>query len=139
MVAVEAKLFKGEALTYSTPFYEGIGQSVALHRYGFDHVALWFLFSDGADASAFNRYGAEAWSFVRNDLCLPLDFSYLSVKRIDSKYHFQVMQYTGRQDGVQLLPINDPRFNITWKYSNPIRYSPVQKAMRSTIEWWLKV
>jgi hypothetical protein len=137
LVAVEAKLFRGKALTYQTPFYEGIGQALALHRYGFDHAALWFLFADGADLEAFNRYGAEAWSFIRNDLCIPLDFSYFSVKRRDSGHLFQVMQYTGRQKGVQILPINDPRFNITWKYSNPIRYNPVQQIMRSTIEWWL--
>lgn len=139
LVAVEAKLFKGEALTYSTPFYEGIGQALALHRYGFDHVALWFLFADGADEKAFNRYGAEAWAFVRNDLCIPLDFSYLSVQRKGSKYLFQVMQYTERQNGVQLLPINDPQFNITWKHTNPIRHNKVQQEMRSTIEWYLKI
>jgi hypothetical protein len=38
LVAVEAKLFKGEALTYRTPFYDGIGQALALHRYGFDRT-----------------------------------------------------------------------------------------------------
>ncbi|TAN39811.1 MAG: hypothetical protein EPN25_10175 [Nitrospirae bacterium] len=137
LVAVEAKLFKGNALTYRTPFYEGIGQALALHRYGFDHAALWFLFAEGADTDAFNRYGAEAWAFVRNDLCLPLDFSYFSVKSNGSENLFQVMQYTGRQRGVKFLPINHPGFKITWKHSNPIRYLEVQKEMRATMEWWL--
>jgi hypothetical protein len=137
LVAVEAKLFKGAALTYRTPFYEGIGQALALHRYGFDHAALWFLFSDGADARAFNTYGAEAWAFVRNDLCLPLEFTYIAAKRQGPSHRFDVMQYTGRQNGVRLLPIDDPGFLITWKHSNPIRHSPVQRVLRATLEWWL--
>jgi len=85
----------------------------------------------------FNRYGAEAWAFVRNDLCLPLDFSYFSVSSNGSENLFKVMQYTERQGGVEILPINHPKFRITWKYSNPIRYVDVQKEMRATMEWWL--
>ena len=65
LVAVEAKLFSGSAMTYRTPFYEGIGQALALHRYGFDHAALWFVFADRAAPAAFNRYGSEAWAFFR--------------------------------------------------------------------------
>lgn len=52
--AVEAKLFKGE-MTFKTPFDEGIGQALALHRYGFDAVALWFLFPDGVKLKGVNR------------------------------------------------------------------------------------
>lgn len=139
LVAVEAKLFSGDALTFRTPFYTGIGQALALHRYGFDHVALWFLFADGAARDAYNRYGAEVWSFVRNDLALPLDFSYLAVNRHGGGYRFDVIQYTGRQTGVTLLPIDDPSFTMTWKHQNPIRDAPVQRALRSTLETWLKV
>ncbi len=137
LVAVEVKLFTGTVLTYRTPFYEGIGQALALHRYGFDSVALWFLFAEGAEADALNRYGAEAWAFVINDLCLPLDFSYLAVKNDGSRNHFEVFQYTGHQQGYKLKSIDDPDFPIRWKFLNPIRDLPVQQALRATLELWL--
>ncbi len=138
LVAVEAKLFSGDAMTYRTPFYEGIGQALALHRYGFDSTALWFLFADGAESEAFNRYGAEAWAFVRNDLRLPLDFIYLAAVHDGSRHNFHVMQYTGRQTGVPLVPIDSPRLRLDWVYANPIRHNPVQEALRDTLDWWLE-
>jgi len=140
LVAVEAKLFKGEGLTYRTPFYEGIGQALALHRYGFDAVALWFLFPEGPSTKGINRYGAEAWAFVRNDLYLPLDFSYISAKQEGGRHVFGVMQYTGRQTGFEIaVPIDHPKFSVEWKHPNPIRCFPVQQALRETLEWWLKI
>jgi hypothetical protein len=140
LVAVEAKLFRGSELTYKTPFYEGIGQALALHRYGFDAAALWFLFPEGVNTTGMNRYGAEAWSYIRNDLQLPLDFSYLAVERVGSKNKFNVMQYTGRQQGFKIgVPIDHPRFRLSWKYPNPIRCYPVQQALREAIEWYLGV
>lgn len=39
--AVEVKSFAPSEFGYRMCFYEGIGQALALHRYGFDHVALW--------------------------------------------------------------------------------------------------
>lgn len=140
LVAVEAKLFSGSELTYKTPFYEGIGQALALHRYGFDAAALWFLFPEGVNTTGMNRYGAEAWSYIRNDLRLPLDFSYLAVERVGSKNKFSVMQYTGRQQGFKIgVPIDHPRFRLSWNHPNPIRCYPVQQALREAIEWYLGV
>ena len=138
LLAVEVKLFKGD-MTFRTPFYEGIGQALALQRYGFDAVALWFLFPQGASTTGINRYGAEAGSFIRNDLNLPLDFSYLSARQVKSRHVFEVMQYKGRQDGYKLLPIDDPYFVPTWRHANPLRDTPLQKALRETLEWYLKI
>lgn len=139
LVAVEAKLFKGSELTYLTPFYEGIGQALALHRYGFDAVALWFLFLEGTTAKGMNRYGAEAWAFVRNDLNLPLDFSYISVEKAGAGHSFSVMQYSGRQVGFTIRSIDDPLFLLKWKHPNPIKCLPVQRALRDALEWWLGI
>ena len=135
LVAVEAKFFKGD-LTFLTPFYRSIGQALALHRYGFDAVALWHLFSDGANTKGINRYGGEAWSFIRNDLFLPLDFSYFSARRIGSNHVFEVMQYNSRQDGFALMPIDDPLFVLTWKHPNPLKDNPVPRVLREMLEWY---
>ncbi len=140
LIAVEAKLFKGAEMTYRTPFYEGIGQALALHRYGFDAVALWFLFPDGANTKGINRYGAEAWAFIRNDLYLPLDFSYISAKQEGDRHVFGVMQYTSRQTGYEIVfPIDHPKFRLEWRHPNPIKCLPVQQALREALEWWLKI
>lgn len=137
LVAVEAKLFKGD-LTFSTPFYEGIGQALALHRYGFDAVALWFLFPEGKETKGMNQYGAEAWCFVRKDICLPLDFSYFSAKQEGDHRVFEVMQYDGRQTGFKIRSIDDPLFKLSWRYPNPFKGKPIQKALRETLELYLK-
>ncbi|MGA9098617.1 MAG: hypothetical protein WB392_06755, partial [Methanotrichaceae archaeon] len=44
--AVEVKSFTPAEFGFRMCFYEGIGQALALHRYGFDHVALWHFISD---------------------------------------------------------------------------------------------
>ena len=43
-MAVEVKAFSGSSLGFRLPFYEGIGQALALHRYAVDFAALWFFF-----------------------------------------------------------------------------------------------
>jgi hypothetical protein len=139
LCAVEVKIFTEPGFTFRTPFYEGIGQALALHRYGFDAVALWFLFLGDQIPGGMDRYGAEAWAFVRNDLCLPLDFSYIFVEDNGGDRIYHVMQYVGRQVGYKLLPIDHPQFILTWKHPNPIKHLPVQKALRETFDWWLGV
>ena len=65
MMAVEVKYFrrKGNGLDHS--FYEGIEQSLALLRWGFNYVALWQLFDYpalGKDELWF--YGGWTWAFL---------------------------------------------------------------------------
>ncbi len=137
--AAEVKVFTGSEFSFKTPFYEGIGQALALHRYGFDACALWFMFPGLEPPSGINKYGPEAWAFVQNDLGLPLDFSYFFVKETRSGHVFHVMQYEGRQNGYALLPIDDPHFRIEWRHPNPLKCFPVQKALRETLEWYLGI
>jgi hypothetical protein len=109
-------------------FYEGIGQALALHRFGFDFSGLWLLFR-GAGEDVMRR-GSTAWAFVR-ETGLPLDFSYF---KVDSR--FRPMQYAGSQTGYELLPIDDPRFRIRFKYRNPIQGKPEQRVIRAALELW---
>lgn len=137
LYAIEVKLFKADQINYKIPFYNGLGQAIALYRYGFDSVALFFFFLDSNSYTNMNRYGAEIWSFIRNDLGLPLDFSYFDVRKIENNFKFRVMQYTERQSGIKLLEIDDPKFLIKFKYSNPIRHLPLQIEIRHGLELWL--
>lgn len=108
-----------------------------MHRYGFDHVALWHFISDDIPLDAINKYGAETWSFIRNDMRMPLDFSYIKIDNTNKDYTFSVMQYTDRQTGVELLPIDNPQFQIKWRNPNPIKDLSAQRAVRSSLELWL--
>jgi hypothetical protein len=137
LYAIEIKVFTG-IITYSLPYYEGLGQAIALHKYGFDYAALYTIFLSDTDIISMNRYGAEMWTFIRNDLCLPLDFTYFYVQDIDNNYVFNVMQYTNRREGIQLIPIDDPRFLITFKHPNPIKEYPLPSTVRDAIDKWLK-
>lgn len=137
LVGIEAKLFRGE-ITYSLPYYEGLGQAIALHKYGFDYAALYIFFLSNTNINSMNRYGAEIWTFIRNDLCLPLDFTYFHVNEKENDYEFNVMQYTQRQRGTKLLSIDDPNFIITFKHPNPIKDYPLPSVIRQAIEKWLR-
>ena len=135
--AVEVKSFTAAEFGKNMSFYKGIGQALALHRYGFDHVALWHFISDDIPSDAINKYGAETWSFIRNDMRLPLDFTYIKVNGINEDYTFSVMQYTDRQTGIKLLPIDNPQFHIVWRNPNPIKNLSAQRVIRSSLELWL--
>ena len=135
--AVEVKAFNPVEDNRTHPFYEGIGQALALHRFGFDHVALWFMFLD-VDINRMNQYGAEAWTFAQRDLKLPLDFTYFRViKKSDDDFEFRPLRLTSRQSGVELIEINDPDFPIHFVYKNPMKNLPVQRVIRRALELWL--
>jgi len=138
LYAAEVKLFKTEEVNFNLPFYLGLGQALALHRYGFDKASLFHLFLGKNLPARINIYGPEIWAFIRNDLCIPLDYSYIWVEEKEMEYDFHVMQYIGRQNGIKLLKIDDPNFNINFRYENPIKDQPTQKIMRECLELWLK-
>jgi hypothetical protein len=45
------------------------------------------------------------------------------------------MQYTDRQTGVELLPIDNPQFQIKWRNPNPIKDLSAQRAVRSSLDF----
>jgi len=135
--AIEVKLFRRTKGYYSTPFYEGIGQALAMLGYGFDHVALWYLFQEKDLKFAKNAYGSQTWHFIRNALDLPLDFSFFAIRESGNKLSFDVMKFTGEDNWVKLCPLDDPRFRITWKHKNPLRNDDTAAAIREGLDLWL--
>ena len=57
MIAVELKYFKRRGRGLNHSFYEGIEQTLALLRWGFDHVALWQLFEESITPQELWFYG----------------------------------------------------------------------------------
>jgi hypothetical protein len=131
--AIEAKCFTVDGGSFSRPFYDGIGQSLSLMRYGFDHVALWHLFSGDIDQRRLDRYGASTWWFLRNQTGLPLEFTYFKVRGYPSDPQFVVMQYEGPSTGAELLPIDSSHFRITWKHPNPFKETQDGQYLRAAL------
>lgn len=133
LCAIEVKCFTVNAGSFSRPFYDGIGQSLSLLRYGFDHVALWHLFSSDIDQSRLDRYGAATWWFIRNRTGLPLEFTYFKVEDHPETPKFIVMQYEGPNTGADLLPIDSSNFFVTWKHPNPFVQTEEAKGLRAAL------
>jgi len=133
LCAIEAKCFSIRGGSFTRPFYDGIGQSLSLLRYGFDFVALWHLFSGDIDQARFDRYGAATWWFIRNQLQLLLDFSYFNVENDPETPRFIVMQYDSPSTGAQLTPIDSSNFVVTWKHRNPFVQTEEAQCLRAAL------
>jgi len=133
LFAIEAKYFTVENGSFNRPFYDGIGQSLSLLRYGFDYVALWHFFSANIEQDRLDRYGAATWWFIRNQTGLPLDFTYFRVDDNAGSPEFLVMQYTDPNKGAELIPIDRSNFIVTWKNPNPFRRTDDGKYLRQAL------
>lgn len=139
LYAIEVKCFTVNGGSFNRPFYDGIGQSLSLLRYGFDNVALWHIFSDDIDQVKLDRYGAATWWFIRNQTGLPLDFTYFKVRGTDRDPQFLVMQYNSPNTGSELIPIYNSNFSITWKHPNPFLKTDEGKYLRAALIDALKI
>jgi len=142
VLATEVKFFDLRGKSIALPFYAGIGQALALTRLGFDYVSLVHMFPDTTPVDKINEYGSATWFNIRNDLKLPLDFSYLYVRHFSSlktdpnRIQFAVMQYTSPKNGFELSPtIISPSFRMTWKNPNPLRQA--YQSILECIKDWL--
>jgi hypothetical protein len=144
LTAVELKYFrrKGRGLNHS--FYEGIEQTLALLRWGFDHVALWQLFEEKITKEELWFYGVWTWNFLHAKpeqlgLNLPIEFTFYIVQKVDNGYDFRPVNPV-RKDGkfglVYALPPYHPDFRIHAKYKNPLLIrADVRKLREMMIDW----
>lgn len=132
--AVEVKYLNYKGKGYNLPYYHGIGQALALMRFGFDHVGLWLVVGSSIDEKTLNKYGREAWKFIREELQVPLEYSYFRFNHYEDNLKFMVMSKTG----IDLLDVDDEKFLITWKNPNPLKLNEQQKILRGLVELYLK-
>jgi len=144
MTAVEIKYFEMRGNSLSRSFYEGIEQTLALLRWGFDHVALWQLFEESVGAEELYFYGVWTWGFLHappegGGIGLPIEFTMMQVREHENRYDFHPVQPETDNGGVRLniLPAPyDPRFRITAPHPNPlVRLPSVQRLRRVLVEW----
>jgi hypothetical protein len=135
--AIEVKYLNKFNKGYNIPYYVGIGQALALSRFGFDHVGLWLVVDEKVNDEDLMKYGAQAWYFVRNEMSLRMEYSFFKIENNDDSFDFRVIQYTGKNTGTYLRLLSDPEFNITFKYQNAFRDLDDSKKMRKLVEEFL--
>lgn len=135
--AIEVKYLNSTTKGYNIPYYVGIGQALALQRFGFDHVGLWLLVGENISDEELNRYGPEAGTFIRKELKLDIEYSFLRVSRKDDRTKFLVMNYTDRQTSIKLVDVDHRLFRMTWKFPNPMKDKPEPRVLREGIELYL--
>ncbi len=132
--AVEIKFFQIIEHKIKGAFYAGIGQALTLLRYGFDNVALWHFFPGEEEKKYFDKNGVGVWSFLRNEINLPIEFTYFKVKDYLNHPEFIVMDYNNNPTtGKELMPIDSPEFKIKWRHPNPMLYKPQTKVIRKAL------
>lgn len=129
--AIEVKHLDARESSFG-PFFHGVGQTLSLLEFGFDHAALWFVFT-GKDENKINQYGAWTWSHVRNMLKLPIEFTFLVRRETGVHPTYEVRQYTSRTKALPLQHLHDPAFPITWKHRNPLVDERSALAIRTVI------
>lgn len=148
MIAVELKYFKRRGGGLNHSFYEGIGQALALLRWGFDHVALWQLFEETITPQELWFYGGWTWAFLHGKpenggLDLPLEFTFMLIVKGKNGHDFRPIQPRFERGsharGVRLdvqLPLYSPRFHFSVSHPNPLIVCPeVQKLRKMLVEW----
>lgn len=148
MIAVELKYFRRRGRGLDHSFYEGIEQTLALLRWGFDHVALWQLFeypSINKDELWF--YGGWTWNFVHapheyGGLKLPIEFTFMLVRSTNQGYDFNPVQPERIDGSIRLKvlhPPYDPKFRISAPHPNLLLdRCPEVKRLRSMLQEWLE-
>jgi len=144
MIAAEIKYFEPSGKSLSRSFYEGIGQTLALLKWGFDHAALWQMYETSTSPEALWYYGGYTWQFLvgppeQGGLGLPIEFTFMLVERTNGGYDFRPIQPRLIRNAIRLdklLPPYHPRFEIRTPRPNPlIRDERVQKLRHGLIEW----
>lgn len=146
MIAVEIKYFEIKGNSLSRSFYEGIEQTLALLRWGFDHVALWQLFEESVAVEELFFYGGWTWSFVHappkyGGIGLPIEFTFYQVRKSQTGYDFHPVQPERYNGGIRLRilhPPYSPKFQIKTRHPNPLAYSKEGQRLRSILQEWLK-
>lgn len=146
MIAVELKYFEPRGRSLSQSFYEGVGQTLALLRWGFDHAALWQLYDKETSPEALWYYGGYTWQFLHGSheqggLMLPIEFTFMRVDKDNNGYDFRPIQPRVMPDAIRLdplIPPYHPMFQIRTPHANPLLKDNRVQQLRTGLSEWLE-
>ena len=103
LLAVELKYFrKTKEGKIKNPFYAGIGEALALLRFGFSAVSLWHFFDEKLDREYYERLYGNCFSLI-NYLDLPINYQGYRVFQDNEQLEFGVL-YLGGEAEIRDLP-----------------------------------
>ena len=136
LVGIELKYFKLQRGQFKRSYYEGIGQALALLRYGFDYVQLWHCFDQQVEATQVMRFVENTWDLVYK---LKLPIGYASLRLQGQEHHVSTKQIHVIAEHIT----EDERPpDITGSRSetkNPLREQDESKRMREFIQHVLRI
>ena len=89
LLTVELKYFRAiKKARVNYPFYEGIGEALALLRFGFLCVSLWHCFDVEVPISIVSRYARDATNLI-NALNLPIEYRGILIDKSDDNVVFK--------------------------------------------------
>jgi hypothetical protein len=107
----------------SHPYYAGLGQALALFRFGFDFVQLWHCFRDEITDKVIAKSMRDTWQLIY-DLKLPIGFAGHKVSERDRDFSMSEVH----------VSFGDPPPYEYDKPPDPARFW-VETPLRDTPEW----
>jgi hypothetical protein len=130
LLAVELKyirLDKKGQVNY--PFYEGIGEALALLRFGFTRVSLWHCFDQEISLDMVRKYKDSTSSLI-NTLNLPINYSALRVMKSNEQMQFKEF----------LTDMSESeRLSLPYGKSNPLHLKGDAKKIEDFLRTALKI
>lgn len=143
LIGIELKYLRltrqKDKLIFQSPYYEGIGQALALLCYGFDYVQLWHCFDQDIDVTKVAR-SMESTRSLLHKLELPLGYAALRVMREGKEViPREIHGSFGDPPLLEYEQAPDPRRYIRSELRNPICREVGAKRMREFIEHVLRI
>jgi hypothetical protein len=120
----------------SHPFYAGLGQALALLRFGLDSVQLWHCFRDEIPDKVIAKSMRDTWQLTY-ELKLPIGFAALKVSERDGDFSMtEVHASFGDPPLLEYDSLPDP---ARFRAENPLRNTPEGQKTREFISHILQI
>jgi hypothetical protein len=136
LVGIELKYFKLQTGQFKRSYYEGIGQALALLRYGFDYVQLWHCFDQEVEPTQVTRFVENTGDLI-NKLKLPVGHASLRLLKQEHDVSANEMHVVAGQIYDSDKPPDIRRFQTETR--NPLREQVEAKRMREFIQHVLRI
>jgi hypothetical protein len=136
LAGIELKYFKLQTGQFKRSYYEGIGQALALLRYGLDYVQLWHCFDQEVEPTQVIRFVENTRDLI-NKLTLPIGYASLRLLKEGHDVSAKEMHVIAGQIYDYDKPPEIRRIQGDTK--NPLREQPEAKRIREFIQHVLRI
>ena len=117
-------------------YYEGIGQVLALLRYGFERVQLWHCFDESIDVAHIARFLENTYDLIYK---LKLPIGYAALRVVEDQGEVLLKEIHRSYGDPPLFEYDHPPDPRRFKASNPLCEEREAKRVREFIEHILRI